>query len=163
MRKKAIEKSHQFWPFGLTLFAVLLFLDQYTKYYIIKNLAAGESVKVLPGLMFTFVKNTGANWGSFQGFNTGFIWLTVVAFGLLLFFYDKFETLVEKVCYTLILAGLWGNLLDRGVHGYVIDFINLGWWPVFNIADSCISVAVVLFIIEQWRKSRSVKRNSFSV
>ena len=59
----------------------------------------------------------------------------------------------------LLLAGLWGNLLDRGSLGFVVDFIDLGWWPVFNIADSAITVGVALYLLEQWRKSRSTKNS----
>jgi signal peptidase II len=74
-----------------------------------------------------------------------------------LYFYDQFTTLVEKIAYALILAGLWGNLLDRVIFGYVVDFIDFGWFPVFNIADSCINVGIVLLLLEQWRRYR-IKR-----
>ena len=153
MKKASTTKKPvtRFWPFGLLLFTVLLFLDQYTKNYIITNYALGTSHKIAPGLWFTYVQNTGTLWGLFRGAgaNAAFIWLSVIAFGLLIFFFDQFKTTIEKIAYTLLLAGLWGNLLDRGVHGFVIDFIDLGWWPVFNIADSCILVGIALFTLHQ--------------
>lgn len=152
--KKAIKKQKPFWPYGLVLFVVLLALDQYTKHIILARFAVGESHKVFPGLWFTYLQNTGALWSILPNLNWAFIYLSVIAFGLLLFFYDRFETTMEKVAYTLILVGLWGNLLDRGTLGFVVDFIDVHWWPVFNIADSCISIAVVLFLLEQWRRSK---------
>jgi signal peptidase II len=87
------------------------------------------------------------------------VWLSVIAFGLLIYYYDKFETTLEKICFTLILVGLWGNLLDRVLHGFVVDFIDLGWWPVFNIADSCVSVAVVVLVLEQIKENRADKKS----
>jgi signal peptidase II len=141
----------RFWPYGLVLSALLLFLDQYTKYVIRASLAPGMSTKVLPGVWFTSVQNTGATWGLFQDTNTLFVWLSVIAFGLLLFFLDEFKTTVDKIAYTLIMTGLWGNLIDRVSLGHVVDFIDVRWWPVFNLADSCITVAVALFLLERLR------------
>ena len=153
-QKRPEEKAFVFWPFGLLIFSALLFADQYSKSIIVSDYALHQPVKVLPGLWFTYVQNTGITWGFMQGVNEAMIWLSVTVFGLLLYFYDKFETVIEKICYTLLLAGLWGNLLDRGIHGFVIDFIDVGWWPVFNIADACITTGVIVLILEQIRKSR---------
>lgn len=152
--RKRKTRSRPFWPYGTLLFALLLFLDQYTKHAIRTTFPPGLSVNVLPGVWFTSVQNTGATWGLFQDTNTLFIWLSVIAFGLLLFFIDEFRTPIEKVAYTLILAGLWGNLIDRVSVGHVVDFIDVRWWPVFNLADSCITVAIVLYALEQFGKSR---------
>jgi len=151
------QKPRRFWPYGVTLFAVLLFIDQYTKHIIRTEFPLYYNVKVLPGLWHTYVQNTGATWGMMQDSNVFFIWISVIAFGLLLYFYDQFSTTFEKIAYTLLLVGLWGNLIDRVSFGFVIDFIDFGWFPVFNIADSCITVGIILFLLEQIRKSRSVK------
>lgn len=150
--QKRVERK--FWPYGIAIFAVLLALDQWTKNTIVSGFALGESRQALPWLSFTYVRNTGTLWGMLNGadLNWAFIYLSVIAFGLLLFFFDHFETVVEKIAYTFIMVGLWGNLLDRGLHGAVIDFIDLGWWPIFNIADACISVAIVLLLLEQFRR-----------
>ena len=152
---QAVPK-HRFWPYGLLLFVVLLLIDQYTKSIILSIYAPNQSVKIFNGLWFTYVQNRGISWGLLQGINEMMIWLSVIAFGLLIFFYEKFETTLEKICLTLIFAGLWGNLLDRGVHGFVVDFIDVHWFPyVFNIADSCITVAIVILLLEQWKRSRA--------
>jgi signal peptidase II len=143
-----------FWPFGLVLFATMLAIDQWTKRAVLAILPPHMSVKVAPGLWYTFVQNTGAVWGSLPDTNALFMWVSVIAFGLLLFFYDQFRTVFEKLAFTLLLAGLWGNLLDRAIFGFVIDFIDLRWWPVFNIADACISVGITLYLLDQLRKYR---------
>jgi signal peptidase II len=154
---KEEPRQSRFWPYGWTLFAVLLLLDQWTKWYFVSNYTAGESHKIFPWLWFTYVQNTGTLWGLFSGANANisFLWISVIAFGLLMFFYDQFRTVLEKISYTLILAGLWGNLLDRGVQGFVVDFIDLGWWPVFNIADSAIVVGILIMLLEQFRNPAS--------
>jgi signal peptidase II len=151
--KKPVKRKI-FWPYGLALFTLLLAIDQYTKHIIVANFSLGESRQVFSGLWFTYLQNTGAIWSSFTEMNGIFIWLSIIAFGLLIFFYEQFDTTIEKICYTLIMVGLWGNLIDRGTLGFVVDFIDVHWWPVFNIADSCISIAIVLYLLEQWRKSR---------
>lgn len=153
-----MKSKRSFLPYGIALFSLLLLVDQYTKHFFLTNFAPHQSVKAIPGLWFTYVQNTGAIWGILRDGNMIFIWLSVVAFGLLLFFFDKFETVTEKIALTLIMAGLWGNLLDRVLHGFVIDFINLRWWPVFNIADACISVGIVILLLEQWKKKKHTKK-----
>jgi signal peptidase II len=146
-----------FYPAGIVVFLVLFLLDQYTKYAIRASYPLGLRHEILPGVWFTHVANTGTVWGLFNGTNANlfFIWLSIAAFGLLLYYHDEFTTTIEKIAFILIMAGLWGNLFDRAIFGYVLDFIDLGWWPVFNIADSCISVAIVLFMLEQWRRYRT--------
>jgi signal peptidase II len=150
--------SRRFWPYGILIFVILLLIDQYTKHVILTDFAPGESMNLFWAVKYTLVQNTGTAWGLLSDANSALIWLSIIAFGLLLYFFDKFETVIEKISYTLILVGLWGNLLDRGVHGFVVDFIQIGWWPVFNIADSCITVGVILFLIQQVKKDGAKHR-----
>jgi signal peptidase II len=152
------EQHKRFWPYGLLLFALLLAADQYTKSAIRASLAPGVSMKIWPFLWFSHIQNTGAVWGSLQNTNDYIIWLTVIAFGLLIYYYDRFTTIFEKVAYTLLLTGLWGNLLDRVLLGHVVDFIDLGWWPAFNIADSCITIGIAVYLLEAWRAAHSTMR-----
>lgn len=157
--KEKTKKSIPFWPFGLFLFALLLFLDQYTKSAIRSALAQGQDTNIIAFIKFTYVQNTGAVWGSIPDTNAYLVWLSIIAFGLLVFFYDQFKTTFEKIAYTLLMVGLWGNMLDRVLYGHVIDFISVGWWPVFNIADSCITVGITIYVLEalrQWRAHRKV-------
>jgi len=143
-----------FVPYGFGIFALVLFFDAYTKYMVASSFPPGSGREIFSWLWLTYVQNTGILWGNFQGANTGLIWVSVAAFGALLYFHDEFITIIEKICYALLLAGLWGNMLDRIFRGFVVDFIDLGWWPVFNIADAAIVVGIIVYMLEQARKAR---------
>ncbi len=158
LTKKNVKRNIPFWPFGLFLFTLLLFFDQYTKNIILKTMSLGTTTKVFSILSFTYVQNTGAIWGSLKDTNALLVWISVIAFGILIFFYDQFKTPFEKIAYTLLLVGLWGNMLDRVLYGFVVDFIAIGWWPVFNIADSCITIGITIYLLEQWRQYRIEKQ-----
>lgn len=136
-------------------YLVLLALDQGTKYVARTSLGVHQSVAAIPGVWFTYVKNTGAIWGSFQDSNGLFIILTAAALAAMIYFRKEFGTVIEKSSLVMILAGLSGNLIDRMLLGFVVDFIDLRWWPIFNIADAAIVMGVLLYILEQARKKRS--------
>jgi signal peptidase II len=118
-----------------------------------------QKVEVIPG-WFELVHwgNTGAAFSLGRGNNALFIGISVVAFIALLIGWKKnvFPDRLSKVAVALILAGILGNVTDRLLHGYVVDFLSFflhlpfKWanpWPAFNVADSCIFIAAVLFII----------------
>lgn len=119
------------------------FLDRLTK----------ELVKFIQPINFKFfsinyVTNTGSLFGLFKGNNFFFILLTLIV--LFLIYYYRKDLLRDKVTAFfsgLIVAGAFGNFYDRLFYGAVIDFIDFYFWPVFNVADSCISVGVVALII----------------
>lgn len=103
---------------------------------------------VLDGILdLTLVKNTGAAFGMFRG-NTwifAFIaFITIIFIILLLFIRGRYMRSLEKTALVFILSGAAGNLTDRILYGYVVDFIDIGFWPVFNLADSFISAGAVL-------------------
>lgn len=99
------------------------------------------------------VKNTGGFWGLFQGMNMLFIIITlIVLFGILFFLHRILASpKIIWVSFALIFAGGLGNLTDRISVGYVIDFIDFKFWPAFNIADSAITVAIVLLLIHEFK------------
>ena len=112
------------------------------------------------------VTNTGAAFGSFRGNNTFFIAISsvalVIVLGLLL--RPQIPDRWRDISLALLLAGIVGNLTDRLLCGHVIDFLLVDLhvryahpWPAFNVADSCISVAVVLFIIHSFWKQKSTE------
>ncbi|MBR9700804.1 signal peptidase II [Candidatus Woesearchaeota archaeon] len=144
---------YPYWPFGLLIFALILAIDQFTKKIIHSAIIPGSSVKITSWLWYSHVQNTGTIWGMLPGSNALMIAFSMFAFVALLYWEPEFKTIVEKVCFTLFMIGLWGNLLDRALIGYVVDFIDLGWWPVFNIADSAIAVGIIVYLLEQWRQS----------
>lgn len=149
------KQSSSFFPWiSLAVFSSLLAMDQYTKWAIRSMYVPLESNPVFPFLSFTYLQNTGTIWGLFQSSSANgfFIWLSIIVFGILIYAYDTFQTPIEKISYALLMAGIWGNFIDRVVLGFVVDFIDLGWWPVFNIADSCINVGIALLVIDLIRK-----------
>ncbi len=106
--------------------------------------------KVLARRFLDITKNYGAAFGLFQGGRIFFILAAVVVM-LLVWHYRKE---INWLGAGLLLGGTVGNLIDRVVRGYVIDFINLGWWPSFNIADSANVIGVAIIIITEFRKKK---------
>ncbi len=94
-------------------------------------------------ISFDYTQNTGAIWGILQNQNTAFIWLSIAALGILLYAYRE----IPRLSFICIVAGIIGNGVDRIVYGFVIDMINLKWWPVFNVADSLVCIGVIIGII----------------
>ena len=136
----------------IIIFVSVLVVDQVTK--CLTRTYIEEQLTVIPGVLWlSNIINTGASFGSLQGQNALLIWVALIVLGVLIYSYDAFRTKTEKVFYTLILSGLIGNLIDRVVFGGVTDMLDLGWWPVFNIADSALVVGVLgMIAYEIWKK-----------
>jgi signal peptidase II len=107
------------------------------------------------------VPNTGAAFGSFKGNNTFFVIISLIALVVVTILLVRHwrSDLWRDISLALLLAGILGNLTDRLLYGHVIDFLLFNLhipyadpWPAFNVADSCISIAVLLFIIHSFRK-----------
>lgn len=95
------------------------------------------------GVVFPRVTNTGASFGIFQGYNTALIISSILILSGIVWYRDE----LPAWSVWLFLAGGVSNTVDRIVHGHVIDYISIGWWPVFNIADAmlCVGVAIVIY------------------
>jgi len=137
-------------------------LDQLTKKLVLRSISPYESRTVVPDF-FTLVNvpNTGAAFGSFKGNNTFFVVISIIALVVVtvLLLRHRPPDAWRNVSLSLLLAGILGNLTDRLLYGHVIDFLLFNLhiryadpWPAFNVADSCISIAVVLFIIHSLSK-----------
>ena len=144
-------------------------LDQWTKQLVLRFISPDESGIVIPGFFHLVnVTNTGAAFGSFLNNNTFFIVISSVALlvVLVLLLRRRPPDVWRDVSLALLLAGIMGNLTDRLLYGHVIDFLLFDLhipyahpWPAFNVADSCISIAVVLFIIHSfWTGKRPAAR-----
>lgn len=139
---------------------LIVILDQITKYYISHQFALFETLPIIPGLKITYVHNTGAAF-SFLSDAGGwqrwlFITLSSIISVVLLYWLKKHPAtdLWLAIALALVLGGAVGNLADRILFGYVIDFIVVyyeSWyWPAFNVADSAISIGVVMLIIDSF-------------
>jgi len=121
--------------------------DQLTKYLIVTRLALGESVPFLGDfLRLTYTLNRGASFSLLQGQRWLFLILTVVVIAVVIVLHFKLarEEKLFDAMLGLFCGGSIGNFIDRLAMGAVIDFFDLGWFPIFNIADSCIVVSVVI-------------------
>lgn len=139
--------------FGLV--AVLIVIaDQLAKDWIKAHVALGETIWQSGIFYITRVQNTGAVWGSFRGNSTRFAVAACITAVVLIVYVLKFsnripflDNLRGKIILGVILGGTVGNLVDRIRVGYVTDFIGMGWWPTYNIADSAMSIGVTLLIL----------------
>ncbi|PYJ89140.1 MAG: signal peptidase II [Verrucomicrobia bacterium] len=140
-------------------------LDQITKQLVLRLISPYETCIIVPDFFsLVNVTNTGAAFGSFKGNNIFFIVVSIVALLVVLVLLVRRRRLDpwRDLSLALLLAGILGNLTDRLLYGHVIDFLLFNLhvryadpWPAFNVADSCISIAVVLFIIHSFRKPKS--------
>ncbi len=133
---------------------VLFVLDQLSKYIIRTTMQPSQSIPIINNIFhITFVQNTGALFGMLKGFSFAFIWLTIIALGFILFYWDKFpKRFLARLFLVFIVVGLVGNLIDRIIFGHVIDFLDFRIWPVFNIADSLVSAGVIGLIVSYFKK-----------
>ncbi len=129
----------------------MVFIDQMTKYLIRKSLSPHEVVKIFPGLNIVHVSNTGAAFGILRGAgNLFFIGISIIAVAVIVCLLIKERR--HFLPYSLILGGAIGNLIDRITIGHVTDFIDLYagklHWPAFNVADSCLTIGIIMLFIE---------------
>ncbi len=158
------KKSPLAWLW-LTLF--VLIIDQVTKYWVAGTFFYGESVNVLPFFNITYVHNLGAAF-SFLADQSGwqrwfFACIASIASIIFIVWLVKTPSTDKKLCLALalMLSGALGNLIDRVLLGYVIDFLDFYiqdyHWPAFNIADSAIFVGAAIMIIDSFKKEAAEK------
>ncbi|MFH0935333.1 MAG: signal peptidase II [Candidatus Omnitrophota bacterium] len=127
---------------------IILSLDQLTKYVLNSNFAPGESLPVIKNIFYlTLVHNRGAAFGILKNQTQVFILTSVFAIVLICYSLKKHgrqKVSVYILSLVFILAGAIGNLIDRVFFGYVIDFLDFRIWPVFNLADSAITIGAVI-------------------
>jgi len=142
----------------LWLSLLILVLDQLTKYLVAQSFQLHESVTLIEGINLTLVHNTGAAFSFLQdagGWQRWFfIILTPVVAVIILVWMSRLEANQTwlAAALALVLGGAAGNFVDRLVHGYVIDFIDVYYqhwhWPAFNVADSAITAGAALLVID---------------
>ena len=147
----------------LPITALIVFLDQWTKNIVRANLEFGEVWSpvewLTPYARVVHWYNTGVAFGMFQDKNLLFTILVLLISVSIFIFYPKLteDDWFLKIALSLQLGGSVGNLIDRVTVGHVTDFISVGNFPVFNIADSCITVGAIIMIIGLWVEERKQK------
>jgi signal peptidase II len=138
------------WLISLAIVAV----DQLTKWLVMQRLMLGESHPVIPSFLYlTYVHNRGAAFSLFQGQQTFFIVLAAAVIVWTVWELARSRGAASlRWAWGLVLGGAAGNLIDRLRFGHVIDFIDLRVWPVFNVADSAITIGVAWLILQSIRR-----------
>jgi len=152
----------------LLFFLVALFIigaDQASKAWIRSSLPEGYSLFRLGFFRITRVHNTGAAFGLFPEQPSVLAIFAIIAAIVVLFFvlyghryFPWLESISMTLTFGLVLGGTVGNLIDRFHFGYVTDFIDFGFWPTFNIADSAVTVGVILFALILLRHAKTEKQ-----
>lgn len=131
---------------------VLVVIDQWTKALVLRDLAGGRTVTPLPGILqFRYVENTGAAFSVLTGRTLFLAVITAlvlcIAIGLLAL--EKIPGVLNQVAVLLMVAGGFGNLIDRVSRHYVVDFIEVLFtrFAVFNFADCCVTIGAVILIL----------------
>lgn len=147
---------------SLALTAVLVFVDQVSKYIIVQRVKPVGAVAVIRNFFYlTYLENRGAAFGSMSDMRWLFMPLTAVGcVGLLVFLIRyKNHTFWSCIAITLVLAGGVGNMIDRVVKGYVVDFLDFPFFGyIFNFADCCVVVGAVFILIAYTISERNDKR-----
>ncbi len=153
----------------LWLSLLMIVLDQGTKQVVVATMHLYESINVIPGFNLTYVRNTGAAFSFLSdagGWQRWFFAILAIIISAVLAVWlarlRKNETLMA-VALAFILGGAVGNLIDRLLYGYVIDFLDVyyqDWhWPAFNVADSAITVGVGLMLLESFGIGRPAEES----
>ncbi len=162
------SKSYSYWIWLLVVFAII-FVDQYSKFLVVERLNLFDRLTLTAFLDFTRLHNTGAAFSIFASDSGWQRWpLTLISAGVgttligwLVRNAAKSPVLLNTA-FAMIAGGAIGNLIDRLNQGYVVDFIlfHIGQWhyPTFNVADSCITIGLILFLIETYRSSKRAKK-----
>lgn len=149
----------------------IIFVDQYSKYLVVERLNLFDRLTLTAFLDFTRLHNTGAAFSIFASDSGWQRWpLTLISAGVgttligwLVRNAAKSPVLLNTA-FAMIAGGAIGNLIDRLNQGYVVDFIlfHIGQWhyPTFNVADSCITIGLILFLIETYRSSKRAKKTT---
>lgn len=135
---------------------LLVFLDQFTKFLVLQGIPLHGSLPVIPGIFhLTLVFNQGIAFGLFRDHESLLFLLITASLGLLLWVSRHIPRWPSwsRWAFALITGGAIGNWIDRVRLGYVVDFFDLRVWPVFNVADSAITVGVSLYVIMLFRGS----------
>lgn len=147
-------KRQYYISISLFITIVILLLDQITKFIVASSMRVGDSFNVIPHFLnITSHRNNGAAWGILSGKMSFFYIITIIILVVLILFYIKEakQHLLMQVAISLLFAGALGNFIDRVLHGEVVDFVDtniFGYnFPIFNVADSSLTIGVLLIVI----------------
>lgn len=139
----------------IILSIIFLIIDQITKILVVNSLVPGENIEIIKNIFsIIYTNNTGAAFSILLGKRIFLIVVAILIIGILLYYIkkNKVDGKLNIIAFSLIIGGSLGNLIDRIVRGYVVDFISIKLgsynFPIFNVADTLIVVGVFLLLIE---------------
>lgn len=135
---------------------IVVLLDQIIKLLVVNHL---ESITIIPNFFsFTYALNKGAAFSILFGKRIIIILISVILISAITYFYCKEykddESGVTTICFGLLYGGIIGNFIDRIVRGFVIDYVSVLSFPIFNLADICITISVFILIINSFKKPK---------
>ncbi len=148
--------------FGIS--GAVVALDQWSKWFVRSNLAFGESWEpftlLAPYARFVHWNNTGAAFGMFPQGSLVFTIIAILVTLAIIYYYPQIprSELALRIALGLQMGGALGNLISRLTIGAVTEFISVGRFPVFNVADSSISIGVAVLLVGMWREERATRR-----
>lgn len=143
----------------IVILTIIFFIIDIGSKLIVSNfMNVNDSIIIIKDFFYiTYVRNTGAAWSMFAGKIWLLIIVSILIIGFIIWYIykNKPKNKLEKLGYAMILGGSFGNLFDRVIYGYVIDFFDFYIfdydYPIFNLADSFIFIGVIILIIYTWR------------
>lgn len=158
-----MSKMHRKYYILIIIGSIFISLDQITKYYVAYLMDLYQSIEVIKDIFnITYTRNSGAAFGILNGMDSMlitvfFISVSIIAILVICVLFKKTQEheLLMHISLSLIVSGAAGNLIDRIVDHEVIDFLDFHWkqyhWPVFNVADSCITIGMIMLAFNMFR------------
>ena len=134
---------------------IIILFDQITKFLIRINFQLNETFPIIKNIFrLTYIHNFGAGFGILQQQKWILIFISLIVIGVIFYYFDRIKDkeILLQVLVGFVLGGTIGNLIDRIIYGFVIDFIDFRIWPIFNVADSFVTIGVIGLIIYLWGK-----------
>ena len=141
--------------FVFSIALLIVILDQLTKFLIKQNFQLNGSIPIINNVFhLKYITNTGSAFGLFRGLNLFFISFSIIVIAVIFYCLKKIKYNEKALQFAvgLLLGGTIGNLIDRITYGAVTDFIDFRIWPVFNVADSSVTISIILLIVLVWKK-----------
>lgn len=152
----------------LPISLLFVVIDQVVKIIVINKMALQQSITIINNFFnITYVRNTGAAWSILSGNVLLLIMISVLALVTIYYYLIKDKDLnkIDIVSYSMLIGGIIGNLIDRIVHGYVIDYLDFTIFnynfPIFNVADTLIVISIIIIgislIVGEYREQNRNK------
>lgn len=160
------RSRRQNYPVGLVIAAIVILVDQLSKYWAINTLTDGRRIHLIWTLQFNLTYNSGMAFSKGSGLGPVIGVVAVIVVVLLVFSLRRVTNIMTLLATGLIIGGAIGNIVDRllrgdaWLNGSVIDFIDFQWWPIFNLADMCVMIGAALMLFGASRSQRPIRASS---